>query len=94
MTSKQPAAKKKRRSPAGAARTALPYAQRATVLRSPAARRRGAPTLAAAITPEQRYRLIAEAAYHRAQQRGFAAGGELQDWLEAEAEVDARLREA
>ena len=38
--------------------------------------------------------MIAEAAYNRAQSRGFAAGGEVQDWLEAEAEIDARLREA
>ena len=38
--------------------------------------------------------MIAEAAYNRAQLRGFTAGGEVQDWLEAEAEIDARLREA
>jgi hypothetical protein len=31
-------------------------------------------------------------AYYRAERRGFAPGGELQDWLEAEAEVLARLR--
>jgi len=37
--------------------------------------------------------MIAEAAYHRAQRRGFAPGGEVQDWLEAEAEVNDRLRE-
>jgi hypothetical protein len=33
---------------------------------------------------------IAERAYWRAEQRGFAPGGELQDWLEAEREVDDR----
>lgn len=31
---------------------------------------------------------IAEAAYYRAEKRGFAPGGEDQDWLEAEAEID------
>ena len=31
---------------------------------------------------------IAERAYWRAEQRGFAPGGELDDWLEAEREVD------
>ena len=36
--------------------------------------------------------MVAEAAYYRAEQRGFAPGGELQDWLEAEAQVQARLR--
>lgn len=33
---------------------------------------------------------IAERAYWRAEQRGFAPGGELEDWLEAEREVDRR----
>lgn len=32
---------------------------------------------------------IAEAAYWRAERRGFAPGGEIQDWLEAEKEIDA-----
>lgn len=32
---------------------------------------------------------IAELAYFRAEKRGFAPGLELQDWLEAESEVDA-----
>lgn len=31
---------------------------------------------------------IAERAYWRAERRGFAPGGELDDWLEAEREVD------
>jgi hypothetical protein len=30
---------------------------------------------------------IAEAAYYRAQQRGFSPGYELEDWLAAEAEI-------
>jgi hypothetical protein len=33
--------------------------------------------------------MIAQLAYFRAEQRGFAPGGELQDWLDSEAEVDA-----
>jgi hypothetical protein len=32
---------------------------------------------------------IAEAAYLRAERRGFTPGLELQDWLEAEREIDA-----
>ena len=31
--------------------------------------------------------MIAEAAYYRAEARGFATGYEIEDWLEAEAEV-------
>lgn len=35
---------------------------------------------------ETRYRWIAQAAYLRAERRGFAPGGEVDDWLAAEAE--------
>ncbi|MBK5102658.1 MAG: DUF2934 domain-containing protein [Burkholderiales bacterium] len=40
-----------------------------------------------AVDAEERERLVAQAAYFRAEKRGFAPGGELQDWVEAEAEV-------
>ena len=40
-----------------------------------------------AISAEERRMLIARAAYFRAEKRGFAPGGELRDWVEAEAEV-------
>ena len=43
------------------------------------------------VDPEQRAALIAEAAYFRAEKRGFSPGSETEDWLAAEAEVDARL---
>jgi hypothetical protein len=45
----------------------------------------------AAVDPKDRYHTIAEAAYLRAEHRGFLPGCELQDWLEAEAEVDKQL---
>jgi hypothetical protein len=44
-------------------------------------------------TPDERRAMIAEAAYHRAERRGFVDGGELEDWLAAEAEIDAALAE-
>jgi len=37
--------------------------------------------------------MIAEAAYLRAERRGFLAGHEEEDWLAAEKEVDALLSE-
>ena len=43
---------------------------------------------------EQRAALIAEAAFFRAEKRGFAPGHETEDWLAAEAEVDATLMSA
>jgi len=42
------------------------------------------------ITPEQRYQMIAEAAYFRAERQGFC-GNPAQDWVEAEAEIDRVL---
>jgi hypothetical protein len=35
--------------------------------------------------------MIAEAAYYLAQQRGFEAGHDLEDWLRAESQIDAAL---
>ena len=42
-------------------------------------------------TQEHRHEYIAEAAYLRAQSRGFVPGHELEDWLAAEKAVDALL---
>jgi hypothetical protein len=46
------------------------------------------------VTAEERLAMIAQAAYFNAEQRGFAPGGETEDWLRAEAEIDALLRAA
>ena len=43
------------------------------------------------ITPEERWKMIAVAAYHKAEKRGFAPGYELEDWTEAEKEIDKLL---
>ena len=43
------------------------------------------------MSPEDVYRLIQETAYYKAKARGFAPGHEVQDWIEAEAEVRMRL---
>jgi hypothetical protein len=40
------------------------------------------------IDPPGRRLLIAQAAYFRAEKRGFAPGRELQDWFEAKAEIE------
>ncbi len=42
-------------------------------------------------SPEELWKQIAEAAYYKAKARDFAPGGEVQDWIEAEAEVMHRL---
>ena len=40
---------------------------------------------------EELWKQIAEAAYYKAKARDFAPGGEVQDWIDAEAEVMHRL---
>ena len=49
--------------------------------------REARPVSGSALSAQERERLVAQAAYFRAEKRGFAPGCELQDWVEAEAEV-------
>jgi len=44
------------------------------------------------VSPEERYRMIAEAAYFRAEKRGFVGGDIAEDWVQAEAEIDRMLQ--
>jgi hypothetical protein len=90
-------------SPAGPTKTARSAGtkspgSRATQARKPAAPAPDAPsveTLARADgespSPEQLYRMIQETAYYKAKARNFAPGHEVQDWIEAEAEVRRRI---
>ena len=48
---------------------------------------------ASAAATQQRHEMIAMGAYFLAEARGFVAGCELDDWLRAEAEIDARLQQ-
>jgi hypothetical protein len=43
------------------------------------------------ISAEARHAMVAEAAYLRAERRGFSHGHDVEDWLAAEAEVDTLL---
>lgn len=73
----------------------LPPAPDAVVGRSVERATQGSPAVAAGpktpITAEVRWRMIAEAAYFKAQRRGFTGGDARRDWAEAEAEIDAWL---
>lgn len=44
------------------------------------------------ITSDERRRLIALAAYYRAERKGFGKTNPVEDWLLAESEVDAMIR--
>jgi hypothetical protein len=46
------------------------------------------------LLPEKSAELIAKTAYYKAEDRGFAPGQELADWLAAEREVAAMLKRA
>jgi len=43
------------------------------------------------VSPEERWKMIAVAAYLKAEKRGFSPGYEFDDWNEAEKEIDALL---
>jgi len=64
-------------------------------MKSPAAPKAGREPGAASnppVTPEERYRMIEEAAYYRAEKRGFLGGDMAEDWSRAEAEIDQMLK--
>ena len=76
----------KAKTPAPRARRVEPLST-AVVVPSPENGKAAAPRL----SPEERHRLIAEAAYFRASRRGFHGGADVEDWLAAEAEIDGKL---
>jgi len=85
-TRKTPVQKKavvKKKTPAGKTTRKKPAGKTAKPARA------GIPSIS--ITPEERWKMIAIAAYHKAEARGFAPGGELQDWLGAEQEIDTLI---
>lgn len=76
-----------KKSPAAKAeKVAAPKAKTVTTAKKPAAAK-----AKKSVTPEQRYMMICEAAYFKAQRRGFAPENEIQDWLDAEAEINSLL---
>lgn len=45
------------------------------------------------VSAEERQKMVAEAAYFRAKRRSFDGGDAISDWVEAESEIDERLRQ-
>jgi len=90
---KAPAAKSAK--PAGtsakkpAAKPAAPRKTAATA-KAPAASRTRKAAAPTAVSPEQRYRMIQDAAYYIAERHGFT-GDNHAFWLQAEQEIDSRL---
>ena len=91
--SKKKSVAKKKASPKKAAKKKTVTKKAATkkAVKKKSAKKKGAAAKSIkkpVITMQQRYEYIAEAAYYRAEARGFQ-GDSTQDWLDAEAEVDA-----
>ena len=70
--------------------TAPAQASKAPAAPAPAPRPRNPVAKASAPGPD-RALMVAQAAYFRAERRGFAPGGEHDDWLAAEAEIERLL---
>lgn len=84
---KKPAAAKTAAAKPVAAKTAEAAAKKSTAAaKKPATKRASGPK--PVFTPEQRYLMIAEAAYYRSERQGFM-GDPVQNWVEAEAEIEA-----
>jgi len=81
-TAKPPAAKPAARQTAAAGKKPA-----ATAKKTPAR------SAVAHVTPEQRRYYVEVAAYYIAERRGFHGGNELDDWVQAEQEIDRLLRD-
>jgi hypothetical protein len=57
-------------------------------------RENASPDTESARRTEERDAMIADAAWFRAERRGFAPGHELEDWLAAEQQIDAILQQS
>jgi hypothetical protein len=66
-------------------------ARKAAPRKAPRAAKTPAGDARAGVSPDEIRKLISEAAYYRAKQRGFVPGHELEDWIQAEAEVKKRI---
>lgn len=87
-TEKKPATRETTKS---AGKTAAPRAsQRSTGKAAPAA----SSTPSRLVSAEEREKMIAQAAYLRAERRGFMGGDPVADWLEAEMEIDSMLSQS
>ena len=80
------AAKKERPAPAKAPKTAKPAEAGKAGMKSTISS-----NARAEMSPDELRKLVSEAAYYRAKQRGFTPGHEMEDWVQAEAEVLRRI---
>jgi len=88
---KAPAAKKPAVAKAPAKKAATTKA--AAPAKKVAASAAGQPSAIPVLTPDQRRYYVEVSAYYIAERRGFHGGSEMDDWVQAEAEIDRLVRE-
>jgi hypothetical protein len=89
-TTKAPAKKSAVKAAPSAAKTVAKNASAAAKKPATSAKRASAGATKTSFTPQERYRMIAEAAYYRAERHSFM-GDPVQDWIEAEREINTML---
>lgn len=77
-----------------AAKKATPRKKTTATARSTHRENPGSLKQLATVTPEQRQKMIEEAAFYKAEKRNFAPGHEQEDWTDAEREIDELIARA
>lgn len=75
------------------ARTKATGAKKKTTTTRTKKKTTSSPMKVSTVSSEIRMQMIQEAAYYRAERRGFSQGDALQDWVEAEREIDQLIEE-
>ena len=93
MTTKKTTRKAAPKAKGTTAKKAAPAAKKTAVKSSRSTKPASEPKAGTPVTisHEERWRMIAIAAYHKAERRGFTPGHEVADWLAAEQEISAVL---
>ncbi len=89
---KKAASRKKSAAPRKAAANKAAPKKAASRSSAPSTETTSPPVSPVNISAEERWRMVATAAYHRAEKRGFEPGQEREDWLAAEKQIDAILK--
>jgi hypothetical protein len=92
MEGKKTTARPSRRTASARVAPAAPRKEKAKVAAAKPGRAR--PGAAASPAGFDRLRMVEMAAYFRAERRGFEPGHEVEDWIAAEAEIDALFQAA
>ncbi|MGD8912917.1 MAG: DUF2934 domain-containing protein [Candidatus Thiodiazotropha sp.] len=95
MANKQESNEKKIAAPKKAKVSKKKVSQKKTAVKKQAAKKAVTKSSSkAAISPRERYEMIATMAYYRAEQRNFESGHDVEDWLDCESIIDSMLEKS